>query len=417
MGLIARTLLVSLHQRPLISDEREYHHLARSLATQLIYSYDGTPTAYRPVGYSAFVAAIYTLVERPAAVKYLQVILDCLVILLLYFMVPEWSERNRIIAAGMWALYPSAILYANFLMSETLFTFLLVLAIFLLTRLSRLSKAALFFTGIILGYLLLLKPHFLLFLLILGPAYKKLEMEKKRIGLLTIGLFVVTLPWMVRNYAQLGTFSLATNGGINLLIGNHPNATGAYAITFPPEAIEGATTEVEVSRKATRYAMKYIFDHPWRFALNAVKKFAHLFSTEGGLLVWSFHPEPESRSVSYAEKYSRIPLLLSLLVNVPYMCIILGSIVGLTFFRGTRFWYLTLFLIFSFVLGHVVSFGGSRFHFPLIPFLLLFASMSVSLTRDKLKASSRLALAIAGLAVLVFILIWIVEFSYVLRAS
>jgi hypothetical protein len=414
--LIVRTFFVSLHQRPLISDEREYHYLGRTLATQHVYSYDGTPTAYRPVGYPAFIAAVYSIIESPAAVKYVQVILDCLIILLLYYMVPEWPQRNRLIAAGVWALYPPAILYTNFLMSETLFTFLLVVALFLLTRLNHRSKAALLFAGIILGYLLLLKPHFLLFLLIVGLAYKKLEMEKRQVGLLTIGILVVTLPWLVRNAVQLGTFSLATNGGINLLIGNHPHATGAYALTFPPEAIEGATTEVEVDRLATNYAMKYIFDHPVRFALNAVKKFAHLFSTEGGLLVWSFHPEPESRSASYAEKYSEIPLPLSLLVNVPYICIVLGSIVGLAFFRGSTFWYLTAFLIVSFVLAHIVSFGGSRFHFPLIPFLLLYASMSISVTRDTLKTASRLRLVCIGMVGLVFLLIWIVELSYVLRA-
>ncbi|MCI0560468.1 MAG: hypothetical protein MN733_18430, partial [Nitrososphaera sp.] len=57
-GLALRVALVSFHQRPIISDEKDYHRLAVSLSTTAEYSNNGVPTAYRPIVYPAFVAIV-----------------------------------------------------------------------------------------------------------------------------------------------------------------------------------------------------------------------------------------------------------------------------------------------------------------------------------------------------------------------
>ena len=415
-GLILRTLVVSFHQRPLISDEREYNKLAYNLATQGSYSYDGTPTAYRPVGYPAFVAAIYTLKYSPLLVKYLQVLLDLLTALFLYLILGGFDTRIRILAAAVWAFYPPAMLYANFLMSETLFTFLLVVGLYLLTTIESRSPGFLLFLGIIHGILVLIKPNFLLFLLAAGFLAQRLKFSRRQIGTIAIGILLVTFPWLLRNYVRLDTPSLSTNGGINLLIGNNPNATGAYAINFPPEAIAGAANEVEVDRMATGFALRFILDEPGRFLLNGARKIAHLLSSEGGLLVWSFHDDPETASIRYAGKYAAIPFGLIVLINLPYVLILLSGIVGFISLPRERIWWLMLLLFLTWVATHAITFGGSRFHFPLMPFLTLCAVPVLSNVRGvlgKLSARSRL---VAAVLILLCIAVWVYEAITVINA-
>ncbi len=416
VGLILRTLVVSFHQRPLVSDEREYNQLAYNLATHGSYSYDGTPTTYRPIGYPAFVAAIYTLKYSPLMVKYLQALFDILTALFLYLILEGFESKTRILAAALWAFYPPAILYANFLMSETLFTFLLVAGLYLLTIIESRLPRFLLFVGIILGILVLIKPNFLLFLLATGFLAQRLKFNRRQVGTVAIGILLVTFPWLVRNYVRLDTPSLSTNGGINLLIGNNPNTTGAYAINFPPEAIAGAANEVEVDRMATGYAVRYILDEPGRFLLNGAKKIAHLLSSEGGLLVWSFHDDPETATIRYAGKYAAIPFELIILINLPYVLILLSGIVGFISLPRERIWWLMLLLFLSWIATHAITFGGSRFHFPLMPFLTLSAAPVLSNVRGvlgKLSARSRLT---AAVLILLCIAVWVSEVITVINA-
>ncbi|MBI3585526.1 MAG: glycosyltransferase family 39 protein [Ignavibacteriales bacterium] len=165
IGLMLRLSVIAFHQRPLISDEKEYDQLALNLSTKGTYSYDSAPTAYRPVGYPAFVGAIYYIIgHHPVAVKILQTFLDVLTALLLFHLLSEFSERTRVIGAALWALYPPAILYTNFLMSETLFVFLLVVSVVILKSLDSRPSLFIFFLGALLGILALIKPNFIVFL-------------------------------------------------------------------------------------------------------------------------------------------------------------------------------------------------------------------------------------------------------------
>jgi hypothetical protein len=415
-GLILRTLVVSFHQRPLISDEREYNQLAYNLSTQGSYTYDKTPTAYRPVGYPAFVAALYTLKYSPLMVKYLQVLLDIAIALLLFLLLEGFSLHIRLLTAGAWAFFPPAMLYANFLMSETLFTFLLVGGMYFLTTIDDRPPQTLFLTGLILGVLLLIKPNVILFLLGAGFMAQRLKINRRQVGMVSIGVLLVTLPWLLRNYVQLDTPSLSTNGGINLLIGNNPNTTGAYAINFPPEAIARAANEVEVDGMATRYAVWYILDEPGRFIINGAKKIGHLLSSEGGLLVWSFHDDPETASIRYAEKYAAIPLGLILLLNVPSMLIVLLGIPGFFSFPKGRLWWLILIVFLTWIATHAITFGGSRFHFPLMPFLIISAAFFLSNAREAWRNLSFPSKAFAGVSLLLCLAVWIYEAITVMNA-
>lgn len=410
LGLIVRTLFVSLHDRPLISDEKEYDYLAFNLTTNGTYAYNDTPTAYRPVGYPAFVSFVYTIAgAHPTAVKFIQVLLDSFTILLLFHLFSWAGSRVQLAASAFWALFPPAILYANFLMSETLFTFFLVLALYFLQKFDEQKNVSRLVLGILFGFLLLLKPNFLLFLLFLPYLFYKFNWHYKKGIVLLVGVLITIAPWLVRNYLHFKTLTLSTNGGINLLIGNNPNATGAYSINFPPEALQGAGNEVEADRFAFNYAIHHIVEHPTQFAINGAKKLAHFISSEGGLLVWAFHDKPEDSSIQYAAKYASIPIPLQILVNLPFFLLMLLGIAGFIASPRDLLWQTTFLLLLSWLITHVVVFGGSRFHFPLMPFIAGFAAYAFTEYREWKSRFTVTNKIIVAALMLVCALVWSVE--------
>jgi hypothetical protein len=85
--------------------------------------------------------------------------------------------------------------------------------------------------------------------------------------------------WGLYNYRQLGTFQLATNGGYNLYLGNHP----AFLHAYPHYDIDvflrsqdltdpGALTEAESSAAYTRAALDYIRADPAAFVYRTLMK-------------------------------------------------------------------------------------------------------------------------------------------------
>lgn len=411
-GLLLRVAFVLVHQRPLISDERDYHQLAVALLNTGTYGYDHLPTAYRPIAYPLLIAGVYGVVgEHPLAIRLLQAVIDCTTALLLFFLVRDASPKARLSTLAAWIFYLPAVLYTNFLLSESVFTFLLVAAIFFLERGALRRGLSATLVGLLLGVLTLMKPAMFLFLIAVSVVMPLMAAPLRRYKFVVLGALLVIGPWVVRNYFSLGKATLATNGGINLLIGNNPNATGAYNSSFPEEALKDAQSEVTADEKAYQYALDYIVEHPGRFVLNGLKKVAHLFSSEGGLLVWSFHPHPEDFNERYAVKYASVPLPVIVLVNLPYITLLLLGIVGLLNARMDTLWWLVICLFVCWIATHFIFFGGSRFHFPLMPFLALYAAPVALNVRETITLLSPAKKVVLFVLVVGLVSVWTAEFS------
>lgn len=410
LGILLRLIFILLHQRPLISDEREYDSLAYSLASTASYSYDGIPTAYRPVGYPALVGSLYyVLGHHPLAVKCFQAVLDVGTALLIFLILAGYSYRIRVLAAGLWAFYVPAILYSNFLMSETASAFLLTLTAFLITRKTDNRKGTLTSIGICFGILVLMKPGALILPILLLFVLSRMNITPKSLYPAAIAFLLVLAPWIARNYLRFDRFAVSSNGGINLLIGNNPHATGAYGITFDPEVLRDAKGEFDVDRRASQQALRFIGEHPVRFAFNATKKIGRLLESEGALVVLAFHANPEDTASHYASKYASIPFLLTLLTNIPYFLLLIFGVLGFLASRRDPIWWFTLSLAGSWALVHAVYFGGGRFHFPLMPMASVFASLSLGGGKDLLSTLSRAQRITGAIIVLLLVSLWIYE--------
>ena len=375
LGAVLRVGVVLLHEQPLVSDERDYDRLAVSIATTGSYSENGLPTAYRPVGYPAFVGFVYFLAgHKPVVVKLFQALLDATVPLMLFLLLPVFERRTRILAAAFWAFYPPAVLYANLLLSESVFTFLLVLATLLLVRSDQFKVWAFLLIGVLFGVMALIKGVALIVLLLLPLAYLALRQPLRRVLWVGLGALLLVIPWTVRNSVTLGYVGLSTNVGMDLLIGNNPNANGSYTSQIPDEIFQGATSEAETNDRAFRYAVHYIIEKPGMFVVNGIRKAAHLVESEGGILIWSFSGSREDSSIRYASRYASLPVSAVLGVNLPYFILLMAGILGLLGFPEPRLRWLFLVVLAAWLLIHLLFFGGSRMHFPLMPFFALFAA-------------------------------------------
>jgi 4-amino-4-deoxy-L-arabinose transferase-like glycosyltransferase len=410
VGMLLRVLFIAVHERPLYSDEKEYDQLAYNLATKANYTYDTSPTAYRPIGYPAFVGFIYFIFgHHLIPVKLLQALVDTLISLLIYLLLVGRPERARVLGAALWAFFPPAVFYSNLLLSETMFTFFFVLVIWMLTRNNVGGTWQAVVLGGLLGILTLIKPAIVVFVLVLPLLMRQLEIPLRKLYPITVAFILVLSPWLVRNYLVFGEFALSSNGGINLMIGNNASATGAYRYPVDQSHSSSAKDEFEADHEALRAAAGYIAGNPVASVINALKKIGRLFESEGGLLVMTFHDAPEDGSTHYVTKYASLPLPWILLTNFCYFIIMIAAIFGLFAAEKGRLWWIVISVLVSWLVVHAVFFGGGRFHFPLMPLAATYAALFLSEPGKRYQALSRFHKGMAFSALAILCTLWFIE--------
>jgi 4-amino-4-deoxy-L-arabinose transferase-like glycosyltransferase len=213
------------------SDARGYHLLGLTLLHEHRFALgtSSAPMTLRTPLYPLFLAAVYGLFgPRPWVAILIQFLIEGLTCVLLYSATRRvTNQRVATITAALYAVDPFLIFFANTLLSDVLFTFLVVLALFLLSKLltdpagrGRYGMGALL--GAVLGLATLARPvgNFAFIALVLTLVI--LHLHRSRPAFSTIGtmvaLYVITIsPWLLRNYLLFGTPSISTSGGYNAL--------------------------------------------------------------------------------------------------------------------------------------------------------------------------------------------------------
>ena len=416
-ALAIRITYIYVNQRGLFSDELDYHTLAANLSTTFHYAAHGLPTAYRPIGYPAIIALVYWIAGiHPIVVKVFQAIVDSSIVLVVPRLMSHSTDNAKLYAAGAWASFPSAILYPNLLMTECIYTALVVAAALLYVKESDRSIQRCILLGVVCGTLTLIKPATILFFAALGALALKKRESRQNIAAVCIAFVLVVTPWVVRNWVVIGEPTIATNSGVNLLIGNNPHANGSYNASVDVLALDSVANEADRDKLAFSTGVRYIVSRPFRFVVNAGKKYAHLFSSESFLAVTQFHPNPNNVEQSLSEKYASISSVVRLIINVPYAAALLVGFLGFISAKRTRLWYFFAALLTSLLCIHLTTFGGNRFHFPLMPFFVIFAINFLTDDALSFSAMSRARKLVFGVAAASVCSVWIVEMFIVLRA-
>ena len=262
IGLNLRLLMVqqTIVDRPIRADAAQYYFYAYNLTQYGVYSkqrpgqFEGekpTPDAQRTPGYSLF---LLPFVEFPPTLQMVhhivitQAIISTLTILVaLGFFRAFLSWPWALGAASLVAISPHLVAVNIYVLTETLFTFFLVLLAWAMTKFAQRKNGLLsLMIGIILGAALLVRPTLLYFLIFLIPALFVFfpKKTKKNVLVLTIFLligFAVSYgPWVIRNVVINPTQSTLAIDTIhkgmypNLIYNNDPKTYG-FPNRFDPE--------------------------------------------------------------------------------------------------------------------------------------------------------------------------------------
>jgi ABC-type multidrug transport system fused ATPase/permease subunit len=157
------------------------------------------PEIYRPPVYPLYIAGHYILLGyRPEIVIFTQNVMDSLKVILIYHISRIVGLENPYVGAILYAISPSAIIFSQALMTETMQGFILL--IFLVLLFSKISYVRSAVLGLVAGILSLTHPLWYFFALFL-PILVLIYTRSFKKSLLASFFVVLTIsPWMIRNW-------------------------------------------------------------------------------------------------------------------------------------------------------------------------------------------------------------------------
>lgn len=377
--VLARLILALLTEFQLVNDPEAYHQYAIWIAQGKGYLDipTGQPTAYWPVGYPAFLGAIYFLFgANPLAGEMANALLSGLVLWLAYDITRQLFDREltgRCLLLLL-AFYPPHWQYSLELGSEMLALTLVLLVIALALRPGVVMLMA---CGLAAGAAFLVKPQTVavagiawLFTKGIDRFYSCKDWGRL-VGIYTI-LVLMVLPWSIRNQQVFDEWVIvSTNGGINLFIGNNPQAEGGYHEVPELHELLSIRDEVVRDREARKRVSAYFEQDPLSFLKLIPNKLSALYDSD---YQGSFAGEKTFSKAWWS-------VFIKEICNIYYYALLLSGLFG--FFVLVRKQGLHLLTgreaipiacVLWFTSVYMMFFGISRFHFLMMPFVSMYGA-------------------------------------------
>ena len=381
---------------PIRADAFEYYNYALNMKTHGVFSPQHlsasvpVPDAGRPPVYPLF---LVPLVEYPPTaqmlwkINFFQILLGSLSVLLAfavfrYFLPGVWS----LCAALLVSISPHLISASTFVLTETLFTFLLLLSIWLTIRLFVSGNAGVaILAGMVIAGCALTRStlQYFVFIVCMLLVYQMGWRVAARLAIpLVLGFALVTGPWILRNYLSTGHTSDPSLLINTLHHGSYPDlmyddipATKGFAYRFDPESPELSKNIGSVlsgiSRRVKEDPGKYL---QWYLFGKPVMLFAWNIMDDVRKSVFIF---PVSESPYLSE-----PLFMwmySLMKSIHWVLVVLAFVASIYVFTGaaskriSREALLALrllsALLFYFLFLHMIGAPYPRYSIPLRPFI------------------------------------------------
>jgi 4-amino-4-deoxy-L-arabinose transferase-like glycosyltransferase len=362
----------------------------------------GQPTAYYPVGYSAALGFIFTIMKlfpfgenEPVAIAAFNLLLGMGTVLLVFEAGRRlFDNRIGIVAAGLIAVYPNLIFHTAVALTETLFNFIMMGALVVMVWrpwTGRFGRWQLALFGALLGASALVRPISFLVLpgllvvwLLAGLGWRR---AVEYLAVIGITAAVVIAPWTIRNVIVMKSpVLISTNLGDNLCIGRHPGATGAFDVNINPNDISrkdycfhdlGDTTRpaYEIRRNSLTMSrgLEYMRKHPLdEFRLGFWKAYYTVQNDYDGL------DASESYGTSKFIR-PRTRAVFETVANFWFWSTSALGLLGLRFFTSRRHPRRQFFLLamVGLILPIFIFFGDVRFHLPVVPLLLVAAAATI----------------------------------------
>jgi hypothetical protein len=237
--------------------------------------------------------------------------------------------------------------------------------------------------------------------------------------LLVFAYVAVILPWTIRNTRLQETLvTIDVMGGRNVMMGNY-EYTPLYR-TWDAIALEGdrswgqvlaaeipgfsLLTQGEKDRLAMRRGVQFILKNPWLSLKRSVIKFFNFWQLERELVAGA-------ASGYFGELPSVVLMVLAAVIFGSYALVMLTGIYGMVMCPlSDRRLHGFLLLIMAFICGlHVLAFGHSRYHLPLIPLILVYSAMALTHASQLWQRRQSLSFKIAGALCGILMLSWVIE--------
>lgn len=253
--------------------------------------YSDKPNAFVTPGYPLFLAFIFWLASFAGAnsllaVRVIQVFLSAGTVFMVFIIGQKCvGYKTGIFAAFLTAIYPPAFMANNRILTEVLFSFFLLIYIYLLIiAISEGNNRYHALSGLVMGLTVLVRPAVAPFLivpyLLLLWKYRKSRVLKNCFAAI-IMFSAVMFPWWIRNYLVFDKIIvLATQSGNPLLRGTDPydpyNKIGPSIMNVPEEAM----TKVAMDRIKGGFQSKPLYWLKW----FTVGKFIYLWKRPWGMV-------------------------------------------------------------------------------------------------------------------------------------
>jgi hypothetical protein len=363
-------------------DERDYSNLAHSMLDGKGYANEeGNPTAYRPPGWPFVLTVLYSIHDHPVSAKLLNALALASAAWLLSSLVARETPRGKIFVPLLLLLYPLAWYTATTLYPQ-IFGAALMAAILVLLSQDIRNVARCAIAGLLLGFLILNIPAFLLLTpLFLAGLYlcnkKTPALIIKRSILILCCAAAVVVPWTMRNAHVFHAFvPVSTNSGINLLLGNSENTGPNQGVNVDISQYTSQTQgmdEVTRDKHFRQAAVAWIAENPGSAAVLYVRKALNYFNFRNELHVASEQSRLKDvvLFISYYSLLLMVALRILALRRIPfspaeYMLYVLyfgNAFVSAIFFTRIRFrvpFDILLIAMVAIFIGHLLSKIGPK---------------------------------------------------------
>ena len=419
IAAIARVGSAAFFHPPLTSDDKDYDAIARSVAHGNGFNLEGKPTAFRPPGYPLLLASTYAVFgDSKTPMRIFQVIADVLSCLLLFSIGKKmFSEKVGLAAAAILALFPIQVLYVSQLMTETIFTAVLLLIVWAVIyekdELPSLRESILL--GVLTGVGVLIRPTAALVPLVIvlyrwknGAPFRA---NMRSLVVVAAVACIAVSPWLARNYAEFHRASLTSNAGVNFWIGNHSGANGAYSFPEKDNPLIAVADNFDRSDAGFKLGIEFIRSHPLEFLFVEGKKIAHFFAADYWLLTTMEYKPEWSNAQSAGMIFSRLSIADILILHLPYIAVILLGTFGLVCPAGRdekKFFLLRAFILY-WIAVHLIFYADARYRFPIVPIFVLGAAYGWFIVREKTFQRTRMRLLTFSILCFLYAAGWLGE--------
>jgi hypothetical protein len=250
------------------------------------------PTAYEAPGYPFWLAALAAAGAGQGGMRAANFLLLALTLVVLFHLVSAHGSPLGGLLAVLGALaYPVVLYAAGTLYPQTLASLLLVLTVFIASRLRRDAGVRRFvLLGLCAGAMALVAPRLLLIIpMIIVWVLATRRGKLPQVALSAVLAATVVGAWTIRNVMVFERLvPITTSLGFNLASGNCAAAryNTSVDVRLPDRVYEDLTgkDEVDADQVLTRAALDWARAHPGRAGLLYAGKFLHWFAPSNRLL-------------------------------------------------------------------------------------------------------------------------------------